>query len=363
MGFQQIRNYIPVFYHRFLPPFFDKEIPAEAFASCKTCPMTAKSRGEMESETSGPFAPETKCCTFVPRVPNYFAGAVFSDPETMIGRDLLKKRISLQRGIFPQGIYPDKKYRLLYEFGRKHGFGRSSLLKCPYYLQGEFNCSLWKYRESICATWFCKYLGGEAGKAFWDEMRDLFKLVQEKLTEHAIRELGLSVIPPFGEDEQLTYEDLEELPMHPEEYRQRWQHWEGREEEFYTRCYEIINKLEVSSFNRLLGEEYTDQLKATEEKYHNMILIPDQLQLNPDYPFEEVVPGRYRICLKSCIDRNETVITYAFDLPFPVIVGFRDGKSTEQVLKKLSREYDIQLGKEVIIALYHHGILISGPTG
>jgi hypothetical protein len=360
MGFRQIRDYSPVFYHRFLPSFFEKEIPGEIFANCRNCPMTASDRAEMESDISRPFSPDSKCCTFIPRLPNYFAGAVIADPEMKTGSDLLRKRISGRRGIFPHGIYPDKKYRLLYEFGRKNGFGKSSLLKCPYFLPGEFNCSLWKYRESICSTWFCKYLGGEAGRLFWYEIRDFFKLVQEKLMEHAILELGLTVSPPFGEDEQLSVEDLDDLPMHPIEYQRLWKDWEGREEEYYIRCYEIIHHLNGSEFIHLLGRDYNDRLTILEEKYIQLVTIPDYLKINTDYGLEEVVPGKYRIKLKSFIDQNDSVITYAFDLPKPVLDCFREGNATETALQELSRKYGIKLGRDIVIALFQHGILISG---
>jgi hypothetical protein len=363
MGFKKIREYVPDFYHRLLPSFFEKEIPAEVFASCGNCPMTASTREEMDLEISRPFSPESKCCTFVPRIPNYFAGAVFTDPESKTGRDLLRNRINDRRGIFPHGIYPDKKYRLLYEFGRNKGFGKSTLLKCPYYLEGKFNCSLWKYRESICATWFCKYLGGEAGRAFWYEMRDFFKLIQEKLMDYAIRELGLTIISPFGDDEQLSVEDLDDLPMNPMEYRRRWQQWEGREEEFYIRSFEIISRIQVEDFNLILAPEYGEQLKTLEEKYLQMVTIPDILLVNPEYSFEVAIPGKYRIRLSSILDRNDTAITYAFDVPESVIDSFRDGKKTDYVLDELSGKRGIQLGKDLIIALFQHGVLISGQKG
>jgi hypothetical protein len=361
MGFKQIREFVPVFYHRLLPPFFDEEIPAETFSRCASCPMTASSREEMEEEVSRPFAPDTKCCTYIPRLPNYFAGAVFSDDEMKTGRELLRKRISGKRGIFPQGIYPDKKYRLLYEFGRNNGFGKSSLLKCPYFVQGEYNCTLWKYRESICATWFCKYLAADAGRDFWYEMRDLFKLIQEKLIGHAILKQGLQDLPPFGKDEQLTYEDLEELPENDKDYRQRWQHWEGREEAFYIRCFEIIDRLQADEFQHIMGPDYTDLLKKLEKKYHRMVDLPALLKLNPTGGFQEAMPGKYRLRLSSYIDRNETIIAYSFDVPKPVLDCFRDGnKKTDRILKELSDEFGIELGKDMIIAMFHHGILTAG---
>lgn len=349
---------MPEFYHRFLPPFFEMEIPAEVFTTCGNCPMTASCRLEMEEELSRPFAPDTKCCTFIPKLPGYFAGAVFTDPEMEKGRELLRTRIRERRGIFPQGIFPDKKYRLLYEYGRKHGFGKSSLLCCPYYVQGEFNCSLWKYRESICATWFCKYLAGDAGRAFWYEMRDLFKLIQEKLTDYAIREMGLPIVPPYGIEEHLSYEDLEELPENDREYLIRWQHWKGREEEFYIRCHELISQLPSWEFNRIMGPEYVEELKKSEEIYFSMVVLPEYLKLNPGFRSEEVIPGKYRLRLNTWIDRNDTTVAFAFDLPKPVLDCFRGGhKKTDSILKELDEEYDINLGKDVIISLFHHGIL------
>jgi hypothetical protein len=359
MGFKPIREYVPAFYHRLLPPFFEREIPAEVFTKCDSCPMTAASREEMDFDLAKPFAPDTKCCTFIPRLPNYFVGAILTDQDMETGRELLKNRMQERRGIFPQGIYPDKKYRLLYEYGRKNGFGKSALLKCPYYLQGEFNCSLWKYRESICATWFCKYLGGETGRAFWNEMRDLFKLIQEKLIEHAMQKQGFNVVPPFGDDEHLSCEDLDDLPMNGREYQLRWQQWEGREEEFYIHCFKIISRLKVDEFNQILGSEFSDQMKGLEEKYHQLIAIPEFLKLNPEYELEEVIPGTYRLRLHSYLDRNDSMITYAFDVPGIIVDCFRKLNKTDLILKELSEDFGIELGKDIVIAMYQHGILLD----
>lgn len=359
MGFKQVREYVPDFYHRFLPVFFEKEIPNESFTKCGNCPMVAASREAMCNEISKPFAPDTKCCTFMPRLPNYFVGAFLQDIETRLARDLLLKRIKERRGVFPQGIFPDKKYRLLYEYGRKEGFGRSKRLQCPYYMQGEYNCRLWKYRESVCTTWFCKHLAADAGMAFWDAMRDTFKSVQEKLSDHTIRKMGMEIIPPYGNDEHLSCEDLDNLAMNDKDYRERWQKWVGKEEEFYLQTYTIINKLSMGEFNEILGEEYLNSLKNIQEKYDTMIAIPDTLTLNPEMNFEEHAEGRYRLQLRSYIDRNDTVITYAFDIPKAIIDIFRTNDSVEKNLMTLYEKYDIDLEKDIVIALFHHGILMK----
>jgi hypothetical protein len=182
------------------------------------------------------------------------------------------------------------------------------------------------------------------------------------MMEHTIRELGLSVVPPFGDDEQLSVEDLDDLPMHPIEYQHRWLQWEGREEEFYIRSFEIVRQIQLQDFNLILAPEYPEQLKTLEEKYHRMVTIPDILHVNQEYYFEEVIQGTYRIRMSSILDRNENAITHAFDVPKSVIDSFREGKKTDFVLEKLSTERGIQLGKDLIIALFRHGILTDGQN-
>jgi len=359
MGFRKIKDYVPVFYHRFLPSLFDSEIPQETFTKCESCPMVCSSREELKDEVSKPFAPETKCCTFMPRLPNYFVGAFFNDPQTDYAKKELLKKINEKNGVFPQGIYPNKKYALLYELGRKEGFGKSLNLKCSYYLDGEYNCSLWKYRESICATWFCKYIAGEAGKNFWYEMRDIFKTIQEKLTNYVIKEQGLNIIEPYGSDESLSYEDLDDLPMNEKDYKLRWKHWAGKEAQFYLNSYELINNMTVEKFNEITGEDYFKQLQNLQGKYNIIMTLPESLITNPDYTFEEVIPGTYRLMMKSYIDRNDTLITYAFDVPSFVIDCFRKSDSLENILKTLSDIHNVELGKDIIIALYHNDILIE----
>jgi hypothetical protein len=157
-------------------------------------------------------------------------------------------------------------------------------------------------------------------------------------------------------------EDLDGLPMNCLEYQRRWQQWEDREEEFYVRSFKIITRIKVHDFDLILGPEYTEHLKSLEEKFHRMVAIPEILQVNPEYVFEETVPDKYRLRLRSCIDRNDTVITYAFDVPKFVIDTFRGGKNTEYALKELSEKSGIQLGKDLVIALFQHGILSSGQT-
>lgn len=359
MGFKKIKEFVPAFYHKFLPSIFDEEIPDESFAKCVKCPMIADSRAELDNEIAKPFAPDSKCCTFTPRLPNYFVGAFLLDESVVTGGNLLRDKIKSKLGVYPHGLYPDKKYSLLYELGRKEGFGRSILLKCPYYLQGDYNCSLWKYRESICATWFCKYLAGEAGRTFWYGMRDIFSFMQSKLLTYVLEEMGLDTKDPHGDDSNLSCEDLDSVPMKDSNYKKLWKHWEGKEEEFYTKSYRMISELSQNKFNELLGEEFVKMIDLLSENHQIMTKLPEMLMTDTELVLEEYVSGYFRVALKSLIDRNQTVINYAFDIPKIVFDIFRNGRKTSDAMADLSNIHNIDLGMDVLIALYHSGILVK----
>jgi hypothetical protein len=94
-----------------LPEFFNKEVPPEQFSDCADCPMICSSHDKTGEDVSRPFSPETKCCTFHPRLPAYLVGAVLTDddPELDAGKQKMIEKIASQRGIFPHGVYPTKK--------------------------------------------------------------------------------------------------------------------------------------------------------------------------------------------------------------------------------------------------------------
>jgi hypothetical protein len=121
MAFRKIIDSIPAFYESYLPQVFQTVIPPEPFSDCLNCPMIAESRDAMEDNLSKPFAPDTKCCTFNPRIPNYMAGAILSDTDPAMeeGRRRITDRIRSGAGIFPNGVYPDLRYHLLYNERRR----------------------------------------------------------------------------------------------------------------------------------------------------------------------------------------------------------------------------------------------------
>src|SRR6218665_3697133 len=86
---------LPLLYRDLLPEFFQKGVPVETKATCDACAMCPSSAaGTVESVdgVSRLFRPDTKCCTYYPRLPNFLVGALLSDerPELAEGRRALQ---------------------------------------------------------------------------------------------------------------------------------------------------------------------------------------------------------------------------------------------------------------------------------
>src|SRR5687767_13539275 len=75
-------------------------IPRESKAACGDCVMCPGKGAEPDEA----FAPETKCCTFVPSIPNFLAGRALADPELGEGRRSLEARIASRDGLSPLGL-------------------------------------------------------------------------------------------------------------------------------------------------------------------------------------------------------------------------------------------------------------------
>ncbi len=357
MAFRKIIDSVPAFYEPYLPQVFQILIPPEPFSDCLNCPMIAESRDAMEDNLSKPFAPDTKCCTFNPRIPNYMAGAILSDTDPAMeeGRRRIIARIRSGTGIFPNGIYPDLRYHQLYQERRKEGFGREKELLCPFFQPGRFNCTVWKYRESICALWFCKHLAGARGSEFWNSVIDYMKFMQESLINVSAFMCGLEPVDPYGEGGRPEYIVPCDRKKAEESYADLWKEWAGHETEYYVRCYEAVVNLTDDTIFRIheKGRSLEDKIKSIAGEIVN---VPEILKLDPE-KVDDQHDGFYRIELRNYIEILEKHIVWSFRLPKNILDQF-DGKSTSnEVLRQISVRSGVKVEPEIIIALYRHGIL------
>jgi len=355
MPFNKIIHSIPDLYHPFLPAIFHREIPPEPFADCLNCPMIAEKEELIGADLAKPFSPATKCCTFTPRIPNYVVGAILSDPEKSIseGKQRILDRIKSGEGIIPNGVYPTKKYNDYHLAIAEKKFGISKSLRCPYYLNDKYNCTIWKYREAICSLWFCKHLGGDTGADFWKSMTKYFKNIQESLMVYTAQECGLFPVDLYGEG---SYYKLYDNPLEQkEQYSKIWGKWERRKEQYYIRCYEIVINLSPDQakicFSGGKGLE-----KELENKWNELVFIPDLLIANKN-AIGVANGASYQIEVNSFIKPINKTIAWSFQLP-AYVIDFFDGKnSTNQIMQKLQDNFNTTLEREIIIALFRHNIL------
>jgi Fe-S-cluster containining protein len=251
-----LREMLPAVHRHLLPSFFDESVPDETLATCHRCAMTVPDVLP-ERTPEGFFRPDVKCCSFHPNLPNFLVGAILADesPEMHEGRERIRARIAARVGVGPVWLAAPRKYTLLFLASRKTSFGRSLVLRCPYFNPEGANCSIWRHRDAVCTTFFCKHVGGEDGDALWRAVESILRIVERRLAEHAARVIGAEIPQSSTSLDTLTLEELEERPPNSSTYAATWGAWVNREETYYRACRDIVSQLDRSVFERAFGDE------------------------------------------------------------------------------------------------------------
>jgi Fe-S-cluster containining protein len=356
MALQQIKKELPDFYTKFLPDFFDLEIPVETFSTCSNCAMACHDENKRKPEKKY-FSDDVKCCTYFPKLPNYLVGAILSNtnPELDEGRKRIREIIRNKIGVSPAGIYPSKKYEQLY-LNKKNGFGNSQTLLCPYFNAEQKNCTIWKFREAACTTFFCKQVGGFSGKAFWTSLCNYLIHLQTTLVNHVLFASGynshdiLSKFPSLSinHDPFITQDELEGLSPSDNVYKERWKHNYEQEEAFFINTFEAVSKFNAEDIMKLTGETHLSDL---ENKWQFLINIPQRLKINPVVNLQ---PNEYNLVP---VFFNDLDITFA--IPALIFEQFDGKKDLKEISNLLSETAGIEIDEEFILPFYQRGILIE----
>ncbi|MDB5219871.1 MAG: hypothetical protein JWO86_7798 [Myxococcaceae bacterium] len=348
----------PVYGHLF-PDFFDRPEVVETRATCDTCAMC--DHGQTAPVAMDYFHPDAKCCTYHPNLPNYLVGAILADTseELAEGRRRIREKIASRIGVTPQFIAPPRKYNLLYSAARGHGFfGRSLPMMCPYFdKENGGRCTVWKYREAVCSTYFCKYEAGKPGFDFWDSLKVYLFHTEKSLAQFAAYTVDRTVNEPNVANGALTREDIEDRGPNAVDYLSYWGEWVDREEEFYILCYKRVLALPKADFDRFVDDapEGRGMLARMEAKY-------EQIH-EPKLPEHLIRPSNLK---KREAGAQVVVTTYnpydAFSLDkdlFDTLGMFRASETLEENLERLDEKHDIQLAPELVRYLYVHGVLAA----
>ena len=349
MSKERIQDNLPKLYSKFYPELFEKEIPSESLSTCSNCTMLCKGDRYNKHLLTKSFSPNSKCCTFQPRLPNYLIGALLSDKTSNFveGQNRVKKRILNKISVSPLGVYSSKKFDLLYEQSKSLSFGLNSTLICPYYEKESGNCTIWMYRETVCSTYFCKSVSGQSGYKFWESLKNLLFKIQINLSSYVIKVMELEFPLKYT---GLSPEDVDDLPMSEENYKKMWKNWAGNEIEFYKKSFEIVNSLSKEDFETITEISQSDLFKELLINYEQMVVIPKLLKINPELKLEKTMNRGYKIHLK--------LIDLSFELPEKVIHAFDGNVSYTSIITYLFENEKIEIDDALIRTLYSYRILV-----
>ncbi len=351
---------LPEFYNHLVSPEFEGRLPQEKLATCDDCAMCT--RADKSSESKLVFMPDKKCCTYHPKLPNFSVGAILSDPsaEAAEGRKRILQKISNQVSISPLGISRPADYEVLYGAGQGF-FGQSEALLCPYYIRERGQCSIWRYREAVCATWYCKYENGQDGMNVWQAIRMHLQHLQKLLSGYAMSELGFSVDPSaFYPDSQHTDSKLQSSEIDgtkpdPKFYNNLWKDWSGREEEYYVACYEIVKSLSASEISKMGGlllsiyeKKLGDAFRSMEED------LPQYLACNPKMTISRNDDGQYILTTYNVFDPRAVS-----EEVFRAIWEFDGKRSVAQTMEALQEKYGFTVSHGLLRRLFESRILIA----
>jgi hypothetical protein len=325
---------LPPLYAKWMKEFLPGPIPAEKRATCQDCVMCKPLEPAGASDRM--FNLKTKCCTYRPILANFLVGGILQDedPAFAEGRAQFEKT-ALQNVITPKGIDPGWIY--WYHYADKV-FGESESMRCFYYMDKDGGlCGIWRYRNSRCTTWFCKYEQGQTGFEFWKNLEKLLTATEKSLSDWCIKTLKLE---PFTQ--AVT-------PGHAE-----WGNWYGKEREFYKECYRLVSDFTWHQVLEISPELDTGLCRQVLESFRTLSSgsVPESLKTG-DFSTEPVGDDLVRFRGYNKLDPI-TLPQWIAD----VIVQF-DGRPWTVVIAAIEQEQGIRMEPELVRNLYQHRILVQ----
>ncbi len=348
-----LTSFVSPLYSNFLPDFFLSEVEDEHFATCLDCRMC--NSGNISREGRFYFDDTTKCCTYQPKIPNYLVGAILLDDDFSSAQGLIRKMVENKEGVHPLGLLPSLAFVKKYNKIKVNKFGREKSLVCPFLKDGL--CSIWKYRNSVCSTWFCKHVSGMVGRTFWRSYRNYLTMMEAILSEHLQKQLGLfhskMNILEWGEPGFNAYSNDNDYKR---SYKKTWGEWEDNELRYYEKSYELLSAMDRKSIQEIIMDGTHDFFEVLRSNYGIMRngTISPKLAFNHDLKFFQV--GADSILL---FDQKNDYHHEISPILKEILLEFDGKKTTTEIVELLKREADIELGNDLILYLQNNRILIE----
>jgi hypothetical protein len=343
---------LPPLYAPWIEEVLGGPVPEERHATCSACAMCRPTNANAATASLTEFDPEIKCCTYVPTLPNFLVGMVLEDddPAAAAGRESVEQRIAAGIGVTPLGLQTDPRYALIYKHAGGPLFGQPGGFRCPHYQREGGLCGIWRHRNAVCATWFCKHERGAVGRHFWDAVRRLLTMMERHLALWAATELGeeLAGLGPALLPYFATTLGPATNPWGPG--------WVARSPDFYRASAGLVAPLTGSEVRDIGGPE--------------LLVIAGQVRAAYGALQNDSMPAYLRLAaVGSCLraDGRHAVPGYSpHDMPIlpePVARALDrfDGRNpTEQVCEELSRECGTPIDRPAVLRLVDFGVLNAG---
>lgn len=251
----KIRNQIPDFYSQFLPQSVLGLEIIENKANCEHCYMAHhKKKNEKR------FDETLKCCTYYPMMPNYLVGGLMMSAQTSEeAKKIIHSKISKRHFNLPIGMVAPVRYQVTYKKNREEVFGLDESYLCPYFNKTSNNCGVWKFRSSVCTSFFCVSDYGKKGKQFWSLFEDYLSYVEMALLQEALVRMDFS---PRQISEQMMFLNRHEgkgwelsqdtIPI--DTYKKLWNGFDKDPVGFYQKSYEIVQSFKRKDYAEIMGE-------------------------------------------------------------------------------------------------------------
>jgi hypothetical protein len=284
------------------------------------------------------FRADAKCCTYVPALANFLVGAALRELPEGPARASVEARIEDVSTCTPHGLDVNEADRAAYQaVVAEETFGRAPGLRCPHYLHEQGGlCGIWRHRNGVCATWFCKHDRGALGQRFWQAVEALLTLIERELSHWCACQLLYREAPPVAEG------DDESLP--------EWQAWLPRRRDYYLRAAALVDELTWSEVQVIGGAELGEAAERVLVAYTAIRTAHASGPARADgtklvqlrRPPAVLVAGKLKVAHRG--PETTRVVTYsdsdALELPSELVALLPrfDGRATEQVLAELACE-------------------------
>lgn len=252
------------------------KVDPEKKASCFNCPQV-KDAG---------FHPGVRCCTVIPRIPNFLMGMALHDKVTapLIGA-------YIDGGfVVPEGsnITPKQLIASLAYIVKPNRADPQII--CPFLDQESRACQVYAYRSTVCSTFFCHHDHGEAGQLFWEDLQDLGSQIEAALAQWAMSEIGFDREAYFQRFNELQLDAQSSCKSDSDAWsedvrRHLWGEYFGCEREFYKACADVVvaNKkdlYEIASRQKILQTvAYDNTLRLELESRFPAELVSEALPI------------------------------------------------------------------------------------